>query len=194
VPAIALPAVPQPPAARGALCMRDTDDTELLKAERLAPRIIPAATAWLLDDILKDVVLRGTGTGALVLGRKDIAGKTGTTNEERDTWFNGFNRHLVASVWVGYDQSTPLGDGEQGARTALPIWVSYMREALRGVPEQPRLRPPGLVTARISPTTGQMLGDNDAGGIDEIFLAQYLPTKSGEQPQSTSSSTEESIF
>jgi penicillin-binding protein 1A len=191
---VALPAVPPPPPVRTQVCMRDADDTGMLPKDRVALRIIPAATAWLIDDILKDVVLRGTGRGALALGRSDLAGKTGTTNEGRDTWFNGFNRHLVASVWVGYDQSTPLGDGEEGARTAVPIWVSYMREALRGVPEQPRLRPAGLVTARISPTTGLLLGDLDSGGIEETFLAQYLPAPSAEQPVSSTPGSDESIF
>jgi penicillin-binding protein 1A len=193
-PLPALPAVPPLPVARAQLCMREVDDSALLSTARVAPRIIPAATAWLIDDILKDVVLRGTGRGALVLGRNDLAGKTGTTNERRDTWFNGFNRHLVASVWVGNDQSTPLGEGEEGARTAVPIWVSYMREALHGVPEQPRLRPAGLVTARISPTTGMLVPDNDPTGIDETFLAQFMPAASGEQPQNTTTGNEESIF
>jgi penicillin-binding protein 1A len=193
-PVLALPAVPPLPEARNQVCMRTDDDSGMLPAARVAPRIIPAATAWLLDDILKDVVLRGTGTGALVLGRRDLAGKTGTTNEDRDTWFNGFNRHLVASVWVGYDQSTQLGDGEQGARTALPIWVSYMREALHGVPEQPRLRPPGLATARISPTTGLQVADTDSSGIEETFLAQFMPASAAEQPQTSTTGNEESIF
>ena len=192
---IALPAVPPLPAARTQACVRDTDDTGIIPPDRVAPRIIPAATAWLIDDILKDVVLRGTGRGALVLGRNDLAGKTGTTNEGRDTWFNGFNRHLAASVWVGYDQSMPLGEGEEGARTAVPIWVSFMREALRGVPEQPRLRPAGIVTARISPTTGLLVGDNEAAGIEENFLAQFVPAaSSGEQPPTQTSGSEDSIF
>lgn len=190
----ALPAVEPLPVARSGLCMRDTDVAPPLPPKQVAPRIMPAATAWLIDDILRDVVARGTGRGALVLNRTDLAGKTGTTNEGRDTWFNGFNRHLATSVWVGYDLATPLGDGEEGSRTAVPIWVSYMREALRGVPEQPRLRPPGLVTARISPSTGLLVGDNDPGAIDETFLAQYLPPAAIDHPQVAEGGNSESLF
>jgi penicillin-binding protein 1A len=166
--------------------------------ELRAPRVISAANAWLMDDMLADVVRRGTGRGALVLGRKDIAGKTGTTNEERDTWFNGFNRGLIASVWVGYDQSIPLGDGEEGSRTAVPIWVSYMREALRAVPDVARPRPAtGLVTARISPSTGLLASAEDPSAIDETFLAEHLPTAAaaGDQAQNTgSNASSEPLF
>ncbi len=147
----------------------------LVDEKHRAPRIISAANAWLMNDILGDAVRRGTGRGAMVLGRNDLSGKTGTTNDERDTWFNGFNRRLVASVWVGFDQSTPLGEGEQGARTAVPIWVIYMREALRGTPDVPRPRPAGLITARISTETGKLLPEGASGGIDETFLADHLP-------------------
>jgi penicillin-binding protein 1A len=130
-------------------------------------------------------VRRGTGRGASVLGRNDIGGKTGTTNEGRDTWFNGFNRELVATAWVGYDLSLPLGDGEEGSRTAVPIWVSYMREALRAVPDRPRPRPNGLVTARISPSSGLLATAGDPAAIDETFLAEHLPDAApgGDLPQ-----------
>jgi len=144
-------------------------------AERIAPRVISAANAWLMTDMMREVITRGTGRRALALGRVDLAGKTGTTNEARDTWFNGFNRDLVASVWVGFDQSRPLGEGEEGSRTAVPIWVSFMREALRTVPERTRPMPPGLVQARISPTTGELAGVDDAGAIFETFLEGHLP-------------------
>ena len=124
-----------------------------LPAERIAPRVISSANAWLMTDMMREVITRGTGRRALALGRSDLAGKTGTTNEARDTWFNGFNRDVVASVWVGFDQSRPLGEGEEGSRTAVPIWVYFMREALRAVPERSRPLAPGLVQARISPST-----------------------------------------
>ncbi len=96
-----------------------------------------------------DVIKRGTGVRARVVGREDISGKTGTTNESRDTWFNGFNPDLEATVWVGYDQEQSLGEGEEGSSVAVPIWVRLMREALRGVPDVPRPMPPGLVSARV---------------------------------------------
>ncbi|MFO0510185.1 MAG: penicillin-binding protein 1A, partial [Gammaproteobacteria bacterium] len=107
-----------------------------LPDEQRAPRAISAANAWLMTDMMREVITRGTGRRALALGRNDLAGKTGTTNEARDTWFNGYNRSLVASVWVGFDQSQPLGEGEEGSRTAVPIWVDFMRGALAGTPQR----------------------------------------------------------
>jgi penicillin-binding protein 1A len=146
-----------------------------LPADQVAPRVITAQNAWLMTDMMKDVIKHGTGRRALVLGRDDIAGKTGTTNEAKDTWFNGFTRNLVATVWVGYDQERPLGESEEGARTALPIWIDFMREALKGVPEQPRPMPDGLVTLRISPETGELVSNENADGVPEIFMANHLP-------------------
>ncbi len=147
-----------------------------LPAERLAPRVISAENAWLMDSMMSDVITRGTGRRALVLGRTDIAGKTGTTNDSKDTWFNGFTRNLVATVWVGFDQERSLGETEEGGRTALPIWVSYMQEALGGVPEYSRPLPAGLVQLRISPLTGAATGDDDPAGIFETFMIERLPT------------------
>ncbi|HTP39828.1 MAG TPA: penicillin-binding protein 1A [Steroidobacteraceae bacterium] len=147
----------------------------LLPKDRLADRAISAANAWLMDDILGDVIRRGTGRGALVLGRNDLSGKTGTTQDSRDNWFNGFNSKIVASVWVGFDAERSLGESEAGASTALPIWVQFMRQALRGVPDVPRPQPPGLVTARISPTTGLLATDAQSDSILETFLADHLP-------------------
>ncbi|MFO1400409.1 MAG: PBP1A family penicillin-binding protein [Steroidobacteraceae bacterium] len=147
----------------------------LLQQSALAPRVISAANCWLMDDMMGDVIRRGTGRRALVLGRSDLSGKTGTTNEARDTWFNGFNQNLVASVWVGFDQERPLGEGEEGARTAVPIWVTYMREALRGVPDVPRPRPAGLVQLTISARTGLPTTAGDPEAMTETFLAAHLP-------------------
>src|SRR5262249_1501427 len=106
-----------------------------LPAAQVAPRVISAQNAYLMTDMMSDVIRHGTGRRALALGRDDLAGKTGTTNKSIDTWFNGFNENLVATVWVGFDQERPLGESEEGARTALPIWIAFMREALHGVPE-----------------------------------------------------------
>jgi penicillin-binding protein 1A len=147
----------------------------LLSTERKAPRIITAANAWLMDNIMGDVIKRGTGVRARALGREDISGKTGTTNESHDTWFNGFNASLEATVWVGYDQEQPLGEGEEGSSVAVPIWVRLMREGLRGVPDVPRPMPPGLVTARINATTGQLAPAGDAEAISEFFFTDKLP-------------------
>jgi penicillin-binding protein 1A len=147
-----------------------------LPPDQVAPRVISAQNAYLMADMMSDVIKRGTGRRALALGRADIAGKTGTTNEARDTWFNGFTRNLVATVWVGFDQERPLGEAEEGARTALPIWIQFMREALKGVPEQTRPMPDGLVTLRISPQTGTLVSAENPDGIPEIFMANHLPS------------------
>jgi penicillin-binding protein 1A len=147
----------------------------LISAERRAPQIITSANAWLMDDLMADVIKRGTGRRALVLGRSDISGKTGTTNESHDTWFNGFNPNLEATVWVGFDQERPLGEGEEGSSVAVPIWVRLMREALRSVPDVARPMPPGLVSARINAASGLLVAPGDAEGIDEYFFTGKLP-------------------
>ena len=102
--------------------------------------------AYLLSDMMADVIRRGTGVGARVLNRDDLAGKTGTTNDFHDAWFTGFNGDLVASVWTGFDQDRSLGEGEQGARAALPIWIYFMHQALAGAPRRMWPMPDGLVT------------------------------------------------
>ena len=136
-------------------------------ADQVAPRVISAENAWLMDNMMAEVITRGTGRRAMALGRTDLGGKTGTTNDAKDTWFNGFNRDLVASVWVGYDQERSLGEGEEGARTAVPIWVHFMREALRGVPQRSRPMPSGLVQVRISASTGALAGVDDGTHVDQ---------------------------
>ena len=148
----------------------------LIAPAQLAPRVISPQNAWVMDDMMADVIKRGTGVRAgLALHRSDLSGKTGTTNEARDTWFNGFNRNIVATVWVGFDQERPLGEGEEGSRTAVPIWISFMREALRAQPDHARSMPPGLVTARISPKTGTLVSPNEGDAIYETFMEDHLP-------------------
>ena len=147
-----------------------------LPATQVAPRVISSQNAWLITDMLRDVITRGTGRRALALGRSDVAGKTGTTNEARDTWFNGYNPTLVASVWVGFDQLRPLGEGEEGSRTAVPIWTDFMAKALKGVPDRPWPVPGGLVQVRISPVTGEIASADDPDAIFETFMTDRLPT------------------
>jgi penicillin-binding protein 1A len=148
----------------------------LIAPAQLAPRVISPQNAWVMDDIMADVIKRGTGVRAgLALRRSDLSGKTGTTNEARDTWFNGFNRNIVATVWVGYDLERPLGEGEEGSRTAVPIWVSYMREALRAQPDHARPMPTGLVSERISAKTGAIARADEADTINETFFQDHLP-------------------
>jgi penicillin-binding protein 1A len=117
-------------------------------AGRSAPRVIDPRNAWLIDSMLQDVIQRGTGARAKALGRNDLAGKTGTTNDYVDAWFAGYNADIVAVSWVGHSQPRNLGRGETGGRAALPIWIDYMRTALKDLPEKPRSRPAGLLPVR----------------------------------------------
>jgi penicillin-binding protein 1A len=144
-------------------------------AIKLAPRVISATNAFLMTDMMKDVIRRGTATRALVLNRRDIAGKTGTSNDLRDTWFVGFNADLVGAAWVGFDQERPLGHGEEGGRTALPIWIYFMQEALRGAPEHTLPQPEGIVSMRIASDTGKATSRTGAGTMFEYFDAEHLP-------------------
>jgi penicillin-binding protein 1A len=170
----------------------------LIAPTHVAPRVISPQNDWIMDDMMADVIKRGTGIRAgIALHRGDISGKTGTTNEARDTWFNGFDRNIVATVWVGYDQERPLGEGEEGSRTAVPIWVDFMREALRGQPDRMRPMPSGLVTARISPKTGALASANEPDAIYETFMEDHMPTAGnavntiqGASPQNPGASSE----
>jgi penicillin-binding protein 1A len=145
--------------------------------ERIAPRVISAANNYIVTDMLADVIKLGTARRAQVLKREDLAGKTGTTDEGRDIWFCGFNSQLVATAWAGFDQFRPLGDGEDGSRTPLSMWIYFMAEALQGVPEQRRILPPGVVEVRISPRTGRIATANDADFRFELFMADRLPAQ-----------------
>ncbi len=139
---------------------------------------------------MADVIKRGTGVRARVLGRDDISGKTGTTNESHDTWFNGFNPNLEATVWVGFDQEQSLGEGEEGSSVAVPVWVRLMREALKGVPDVPRPVPSGLLTGRINSLTGLLARPDDAAAISEYFLSGKLPAASGASTNQSNSGSE----
>jgi penicillin-binding protein 1A len=142
----------------------------------LAPRVIDERNAFLITSVLRDVVKRGTGRGAMVLERNDLAGKTGTTNNYRDAWFSGFNPNLVATVWMGHDDFTSLGDREFAAQTALPIWIDFMRVALDGLPEMELVVPSGVTTARIN-AAGNLVadtGEGSEGGIVEYFKTEDL--------------------
>ena len=135
----------------------------------LAPRAIDERTAFMITSVLKDVVKRGTATAAKVLGRDDIGGKTGSTNEYRDAWFSGLGGDLVTTVWVGKDDFNTLGRGEYGGKAALPIWIGYMRTALDGVPVVVPEVPAGIVTASINPSSGRLMPDGSPGSIQEYF-------------------------
>jgi penicillin-binding protein 1A len=135
----------------------------------LAPRAIDERTAFMITSILKDVVQRGTGTAAKVLGRADIGGKTGSTNDYRDAWFSGLGGDLVTTVWVGKDDFNSLGRGEYGGKAALPIWIGYMDVALREVPVVEPDVPAGIVVASINPSSGRLMPEGSPGSIQEYF-------------------------
>jgi penicillin-binding protein 1A len=145
---------------------------------KLAPRVITPQNAWIVSDMMRDVIRRGTGRRALALGRHDLSGKTGTANDFQDAWFGGFNADLVTTAWVGFDQVRSLGNGEEGAHAALPAWVDFMRVALDGVPDHELPQPPGLVTVKIDPKTGLLAGADDPDAIFETFRAGHLPAHS----------------
>lgn len=159
----------------------DTTSEEEEPNERIAKRVISENNAFLMTSIMRDVIKLGTGRRARQLNRQDLAGKTGTTNDQVDAWFSGFNYKVATSVWVGFDQPNPLGRGEYGGRAALPMWISYMREALKGIPEKPLVQPAGISTMRIDPTTGEPAPPNTPGSIFEYFASECLPeTKSND--------------
>jgi penicillin-binding protein 1A len=154
------------------------------KAGGNAPRVIDSRNAWLMTTMMQDVVRYGTAARAGQLGRSDLAGKTGTTNDARDTWFAGYNPDLVAISWMGYDQPRSLGRGETGAQSALPVWMDFMAVALRGAPQKGWAMPGGIVTVKIDPGTGARLSDattedalsEDAPpGMVEHFYQEFPP-------------------
>ena len=116
-------------------------------------RVIDKRNAFIMDSMMHDVVRIGTAARAAVLGRQDLAGKTGTTNDFVDAWFAGYQPGLVAVSWIGFDQPKKLGNNETGGVAALPIWMHYMRTALKGVPEVQPAVPEGVVSVRIDPET-----------------------------------------
>jgi penicillin-binding protein 1A len=148
-------------------------------APRYAPRAISPPLAFLMTSMMRDVITGGTAMAAMELGRRDLAGKTGTTNDHRDAWFTGFNSDMVTTAWVGFDSNTPLGAGEVGGRTALPIWMDYMRVALDGVPEKPLVPPAGVVSATINSETGHLTDASDPQAMREYFLEGTLPADGG---------------
>ena len=159
--------------ARGNLVM----ETLPQRAGETAERVIDARNAFIMSSIMRDVVRMGTGARAMKLGRNDLAGKTGTTNDFIDAWFCGYNASLVAVSWIGFDTPQTLGRNETGASAALPIWMAYMGVALQGVPEQLFSPPPGVMTARVDPDTGFRVADGQAG-ITDFFYQEFQPPES----------------
>ena len=160
---------------------------------RRAPRVLEARNAWLMYSLMRDVIRRGTGRKARVLERDDIAGKTGTTNDQYDAWFSGFNPGLVATAWIGFDEFRPLGKRETGASAALPMWIAYMKEALEGVRQREIPPPEGIVTVRIDPETGELAGASHEGAVFESFRTERVPTNRVAERTSTDEPGTESV-
>lgn len=152
-----------------------TPTESVLTGPHYAKRVVDAQNIWIMNSITRDVVRRGTATRALELKRQDLSGKTGTTNDQHDAWFFGYNPAIVAVTWVGFDDFRGLGTNEVGGRAALPMWIDYMRGALADVPQSILVEPPGLVTARIDPTTGKLASADNPNAIFEVFRAGHVP-------------------
>jgi len=142
-------------------------------------RVIDARNAFVMDNMMQDVTRVGTGARAARLGRSDLAGKTGTTNEFVDAWFAGYNPSLVAIAWVGFDQPKTLGRNQTGGVIALPIWVGYMEKALHDAPEMPRDVPDGVVMVPTGPYP-PLPGDNRL--LPEFFYREAIPPPEVLQP------------
>ncbi|WP_459077291.1 penicillin-binding protein 1A [Metapseudomonas sp. CR3202] len=159
-------------------------DTLLASADAAAPhgqspavaeRILDPRTTYILNSMLQDVIKRGTGRRAMSMGRSDIAGKTGTTNESKDSWFSGYNADYVTTVWVGFDQPESLGRHEYGGTVALPIWMNYMSAALKDKPAHVQPEPAGLLTLRIDPLSGRAASPGTPDAFFELFKSEDTP-------------------
>ena len=153
----------------------------------LAERKVDEQSAYLIYNMMQDVIKRGTGRRALVLKRNDLAGKTGTTNDQKDAWFSGFNSNLTTTVWVGFDQPETLGRREFGGTAALPIWIDYMRIALKDQPESAPVPPEGIVSVKIDPKTGLLATPGQKSALFEYFREDDAPTEMAAQAESSQS-------
>lgn len=160
----------------------DLASEDQVPEQPLAKRIIPQQNAYLVTSMMRDVINRGTGRRALQLKRKDLAGKTGTTNDQRDAWFAGFNADMVSISWTGFDDATPLGNKETGSRAALPMWIDYMEDALKDIQETPLIEPNGLITVRIDPETGLLASARQKDAIFETFRSNNVPERNAPGP------------
>jgi penicillin-binding protein 1A len=154
-------------------CEKNPNHALGMDPEQQAPRVISQQVAYLMNNVLQDVIQRGTGRAAKVLKRHDIAGKTGTTNDQVDAWFAGYNQDYVTVTWAGYDKPRSLH--EYASKIALPMWIAFMKVALDGLPEKTLPEPPGLVTVRIDPSTGLLAPANSKNARFEIFRQENAP-------------------
>ncbi len=165
------------------------ETTKFVEAGNDAERVIDERNAFLMNSMMHDVTQIGTAAKARQLGRSDLAGKTGTTNNHIDTWFAGFNPKKVAVVWMGYDKPQSLGSSETGGSAALPIWIKYMSTALRGVPDTYLNPPEGVSSIRINLKTGSMASEDEAG-FYEYFYHEYPPPEKSVAASATSAASD----
>jgi penicillin-binding protein 1A len=161
--------------------MRDPSGKEVRPPERHPVQVMSPAGAYLITSMMTSVVQGGTGKAAMSLQRP-IAGKTGTSNKVRDAWFVGFTPELVAGVWVGYDDLRGLGPRESGANSALPVWLEFMKGALKDTPAVDFPVPAGVEMAKIDPKSGKLAYDGQPDAIDEVFLEGTVPTETANPP------------
>lgn len=166
-------------------CLMESDNlldesNDDLLSPKPAKRIMTVQNNYIMNSLLRDVVRYGTGRKAMTLGRNDLAGKTGTTNNQVDAWFNGFHPELVAISWLGFDSPKTLGRYETGGKAALPMWVDFMRVALDGRPEEQLREPLEMITVKIDPNTGLLAAPNSKGAINETFRIENVPTEMAE--------------
>jgi penicillin-binding protein 1A len=149
-----------------------------VRAGEGAQRTLDSRNAFVMSSMMQDVIRGGTAARAMSLGRSDLAGKTGTTNEQMDAWFAGFQRNLTCVVWMGFDLPRSLGPNETGAVAALPVWITYMGSALRNVPEESIPVPEGVVAARINPDTGLRTASTaPKSTMIEYFYHENMPAE-----------------
>jgi penicillin-binding protein 1A len=141
-----------------------------------APQAIDPRNAYIVNSMLRDVIERGTGRRARQLDRLDIGGKTGTTNDQRDAWFAGFGARFAVTTWVGFDDLEELGNGETGARAALPMWIQFMQTALDGEPRFELSQPTGLTFVRIDPDSGKLAEPGAGNAVMEMFFSENAPS------------------
>ena len=165
-----------PPRVPGSGSVHDEDElTTYTEASPGAQSVLDERTAYILTSMLQDVIKRGTGRRALALNRDDLAGKTGTTNDSKDSWFSGYNADLITTVWAGFDQPVSLGRNEYGGTVALPIWIDFMGQALKGRPSNAPKEPKGIVTLRVDPHTGRAASPGTPDAYFELFKLEDTP-------------------
>ena len=153
----------------------ETPSQAPVQAPAVAERIIDGRTTYILNSMLEDVIKLGTGRRALALGRTDLAGKTGTTNESKDAWFSGYNADYVTTVWTGFDQPESLGRREYGGTVALPIWMNYMGAALKDKPAHTQSEPEGILSLRVDPVSGRAATPGTPNAYFELFKSEDTP-------------------